>query len=232
MPELPGIEKFAVFFVSSLILCLIPGVDMIFILGKTFTSNRRTGPIFAVFGITAGLAVHTCVVALGLGFFLAHSPIAFNLVRALGAAYLAYLGIGALRAKSSILEVGPPHESKKDGTFPPNDASDESWHSSFLQGLAVNLLNPKVVLFFLSYLPQFVTSGRASATLPLLILGGTFCLIGTLWNLLLVFAGNAIRHQFLSRANRIGWVNRISGAIFILLAVQIFAEIAQSLTHV
>ncbi len=214
---MPGIENFGLFLLSSLILCVIPGVDMIFILGKTFTSRNRPAPIICTFGITAGLAIHTCVVAFGIGYFLANSPLAFQLVRAAGGAYLFWLGIGALKAKSEMISIETETEIQNDV------------RSNFLQGLGVNLMNPKVVLFFLSYLPQFISWNAPNSTVSLLILGGTFCIIGTLWNLSLVFAGSFIKEALLNSPKRLKVVNRIAGIVFVALAVQIFTEIAISI---
>lgn len=212
-----GIDKFSLFLISSLVLCVIPGVDMIFILGKTLTSRGWLAPILSVFGITLGLAVHSCLVAFGVGIFIAHSPLAFNLIRGCGALYLAYLGVGALRSEGSIIEIAETSSER---------STNLARH--FWQGMGVNLLNPKVILFFLSYLPQFIAQDCASPEVSLLLLGGTFCLIGTVWNLFLVFAGNLIRRSFLANASRMLWVNRIAGCIFVLLAVQIFVEMLKA----
>lgn len=218
-----GIENFYVFLLSSLILCLIPGVDMLFLLGKTFTSRGYFAPVICTFGITAGLVIHTCTVALGLGLLLARTPLAFHIIQAAGGAYLFYLGLGAMKAKTSLLTADSeiPSERKT------NEKSEAkiSVRSEFFQGLGVNLLNPKVVLFFLSYLPQFIAREVFDRTVPLLILGGIFCIIGTVWNLSLVFTGNFIRKQFLNHPKRVGRMNKIAGILFILLAIQIFAEI-------
>ncbi|MDO4630117.1 MAG: LysE family translocator [Planctomycetia bacterium] len=213
-----GIEKISLFFLSSLILCLIPGVDMIFILGRTFTSRRWLVPVAAALGITLGLLFHTCVVAFGLGFFLTHSPLAFQIVRTLGGAYLLWLGIQALRAEGSVISVS-------NGEQDPKQNKTESLATNFIQGLWVNLLNPKVVLFFLSYLPQFVAPNVTSMTIPLLFLGGMFCLIGTCWNLSLILVGSLIRDLLLQKASRMLWMNRIAGTLFVLLALQIFWEV-------
>ncbi|MDO4424598.1 MAG: LysE family translocator [Planctomycetia bacterium] len=196
--ELFGIERLPFFFLSSFILCLIPGVDMVFILGKTFTSPNKHLPLMAVLGITCGLLVHTSLVAFGLGLFLAHSPLAFNTIRFLGAVYLE-------RELS---------DDKRPSLF-------QTW----FQGFCVNILNPKVVIFFFSYLPQFIIPDHSSMAFPLLLLGGMFCVIGTFWNMFLVFAGTFIRACFLNKSSRMIWTNRMAGMIFILLAVQIFAEI-------
>ena len=188
---------------------------MVFILGKTFTSPNKRLPLMAVLGITCGLLVHTSLVAFGLGLFLAHSPLAFNTIRFLGAVSLFRLGIGVFCAGNTVLELE-------------RELSDDKRPSLFqtwFQGFCVNILNPKVVIFFFSYLPQFIIPDHSSMAFPLLLLGGMFCVIGTFWNMFLVFAGTFIRACFLNKSSRMIWTNRMAGMIFILLAVQIFAEI-------
>ncbi len=197
---------------------------MIFILGRTFTSRRWLIPVAAAFGITLGLLFHTCVVAFGLGFFLTRSPLAFQIVRSLGGAYLLWLGIQALRTEGSAIFINSKNPNAQ-GDENPKHTKTESLLTNFLQGLWVNLLNPKVVLFFLSYLPQFVAPNVKSMTLPLLILGGMFCLIGTCWNLSLILVGSLIRDLLLQKASRMTWMNRIAGTLFVLLALQIFGEV-------
>lgn len=221
-----GIEKIPLFFLFSFILCLIPGVDMAFILNRTFASPNRRAPLMAVWGITCGLLVHTSLVAFGLGLFLAHSPLAFNSIRLLGAVYLFWLGMGAFRAGNTGLELAPENRDRVSGNER-DDGQDgrDSLFRTWFQGFCVNILNPKVVIFFLSYLPQFIVSSCSSTTLPLLLLGGMFCVVGTVWNTFLVFAGGFVRDHFLNNAARLLWMNRCAGGIFILLAVQIFWEI-------
>ncbi len=188
---------------------------MAFILEKTFASTNRRLPLMAVIGITCGLLVHTSLVAFGLGLFLTHSPFAFNTIRLLGAVYLFWLGIGAFRAGNSVLNF--ENRVSENGRFP--------LFRIWFQGFCVNILNPKVVIFFLSYLPQFIVSSCSSTTFPLLLLGGMFCVIGTVWNTFLVFAGGIIREHFLNNAFRLLWTNRVAGMIFVLLALQICAEV-------
>ncbi|MBE6425774.1 MAG: LysE family translocator [Planctomycetaceae bacterium] len=234
-----GIENFPLFLFSSFILCLIPGVDMVFILGKTFTSSTRWIPIAASFGISLGLIVHSCLVAFGLGLFLAHSPFVFDLIRTAGGLYLLWLGIGGWRAGHSIVEIDTDHSQSQPSQLEPSHskmvpAAERTWFTRnlkqlgphFLQGIAVNLLNPKVILFYLAYLPQFIQKDYASPSSSLLILGLSFCGIGLAWCFCLVFAGGFIRTRFLQSERRIWWINRIAGTIFVLLALQIFLETA------
>ena len=223
-----GIENFPLFLFSSFILCLIPGVDMVFILGKTFTSHTRLFPIAASFGISLGLVVHSCLVAFGLGLFLSHSPLVFDLIRTAGGLYLLWLGIGGWRAGHSIVEIDTESTTETSpspaGTFRLRQLGPH-----FLQGTAVNLLNPKVILFYLAYLPQFIQKDYAEPSISLLVLGLTFCGIGLAWCFCLVFAGSFIRARFLQSKRRIWWVNRIAGTIFVILALQIFLETAEIL---
>lgn len=199
-----NITNYAGFIGAVIILSLTPGADTVFILTKSIAGGYKQG-FASVAGIVCGLFVHTALAAFGLSVILMTSSLLFNIVKIAGAAYLIYLGIMAIRSKSSIAI-----SSEKTST---------SFKKTFRQGFFTNILNPKVALFFLALLPQFV-KGSAENPLPFLILGLTFIVIGTIWSLFLVAASSYISSSL--RTSKFSmYLNKISGAIFIILGLNI-----------
>lgn len=191
------------FILAVIMLLLTPGADTVFILTKSIAGGYRQG-IASVAGIVCGLFVHTTLVAFGLSVILMTSALLFNIVKIAGAAYLIYLGIMALKSKSSINI---------------NKENASSFFLVFRQGLFTNLLNPKVALFFLALLPQFVKS-NAESPVPFLILGFTFIFIGSLWSLFLVWASARISNT-LRQSKFSYYLNKAAGVIFIALGLNI-----------
>lgn len=185
-------------------LSVTPGADTVFILTKSIAGGYRQG-IASVAGIVCGLFVHTSLAAFGLSVILMTSALLFNIVKIAGAAYLIYLGIMALKSKSGI-DIG-------------SEKASSSFFAVFRQGFFTNILNPKVALFFLALLPQFVKSGAESAV-PFLILGLTFIAIGTIWSLFLVWFSAYISTAL--RASNVSlYLNKVVGVIFIALGLNI-----------
>ena len=147
-----GIENYWGFVAAAILLNLTPGSDTVYILTRSIAEGRKVG-IASALGISAGILVHCVLVSLGLAQIVAHSPTLFAILKYSGAAYLVYLGIKMWR--SPPLDAGAAEKGVQTGLWP-----------VFRQGLLTNLLNPKVVLFFLALLPQFVSAGVAS---PLMI---------------------------------------------------------------
>ncbi|MFN3282283.1 MAG: LysE family translocator [Tabrizicola sp.] len=189
---------------AALALNLTPGADMMFCLGQGLKSGWRPA-MAANFGIATGGMVHTALAAFGLGALVAAHPAAFEAIRWLGVGYLLWLAIGTLRASPF----------KREALVAPTTAAMAYW-----QGLMVNLLNPKVILFILAFLPQFVTPTRP--ILPqFLTLGIVFALGGLLVNGAVgIFAGSI--GQRVARSAGLGrWLSRISATIFGALALRL-----------
>ena len=164
MTYLPDITVLLTFTVASLILAITPGPDMTLFMGKTLTQGRKAG-LAAVLGATSGLVIHTVLAAVGVSALLAASELAFSILKLAGAAYLIWLAFQAIRKGSSIsLEADP--------------GSKQSFRDVWLQGLGVNILNPKIVLFFVTFLPQFVSASDPNATGKILFLGAYFVVLG------------------------------------------------------
>ncbi len=201
-----GIDHYWLFVLSGLILNITPGSDTLYILSRTVSQGRSAG-LISVFGIVSGAVVHTCLAALGLSVILMNSAIAFHLIKWLGAAYLIYLGVKFLRTKTS---QGMDIERQKESRLRP----------IYVQGLLTNLLNPKVALFYLAFLPQFISPGNPYGVWPFLILGFTFITTGTLWCMVLVM-GSAFMTRKLRGSRVSGYLHKVSGVVFIVLGLKL-----------
>ncbi|MBL9050056.1 MAG: LysE family translocator [Tabrizicola sp.] len=189
---------------AGLALNLTPGADMMFCLGQGLRSGRRAA-MAANFGIATGGMVHTTLAALGLGALVAAHPAAFEAIRWLGVGYLLWLAVGALRASPFAAEtvVAPTSPSR-----------------AFGQGLMVNLLNPKVILFILAFLPQFVDPSRP--ILPqFLTLGLVFSAGGLVVNGAVGLFAGTIGQRMARSAGLSRWLSRISATIFGALALRL-----------
>ncbi len=164
MSFLPSSEALAAFTIASLVLALTPGPDMTLFLGQTLTAGRARG-FAAMFGACTGLLVHSMLVAFGLSALLVASTTAFTAIKIAGAVYLVWLGIQAIRHGSAL-------------TLSREGAKPRPLTQVYFMGLGVNLLNPKIVMFFLTFLPQFVSASDPQAPAKLLFLGLYFTALG------------------------------------------------------
>ncbi|WP_291259306.1 LysE family translocator [Fusobacterium sp.] len=202
-----GIINYGMYITSSIILALIPGTDTVFILGQSISNSRKSG-IYSALGVCSGILVHTFLAAFGLSIILKNSITAFNIVKSLGALYLVYMGIKSIRSKEDMLI----NEGEK---------SRENLKKSFVQGVISNVLNPKVALFFLAFLPQFVDNENTYGALPFAILGLTSFMISGIWCVSLSIFASLIS-KFLKRNKNFGKIiNKISGTIFIILGINL-----------
>jgi threonine/homoserine/homoserine lactone efflux protein len=159
---IPDLPVLAAYLVAAAVLGLTPGPDMTLFLSKTVSQSRAAG-LAAFAGATTGLIIHSILVAAGLSVVLAASATAFTILKVAGAIYLAYLAYDAIRNGSSL-----SLDRKRSG---------EGLRSAYLKGLLVNLLNPKVIVFFVTFLPQFVSAADPDAAGKLLFLGFVFVLV-------------------------------------------------------
>ena len=201
-----GIEHYFVFLSAGMLLNLAPGPDTFYILARSGAEGRTVG-VASALGIAAGSVVHTMAAALGLSVLLATSPLAFDVVRWAGAAYLMFLGVRMLFAKASAIGE--------------TDARGRGAGAAFRQGMITNVLNPKVALFFLAFLPQFIAPAAAHAKLGFVVLGLSFVATGLCWCLVLALAGAAIGTWLRTRPHFGAWLDRICGAVFVGLGVRL-----------
>ena len=170
--------------------------------------GRKAG-VFSVLGIATGALIHTLAAALGLSLLLTTSASLFHVLKIAGSVYLIYLGIRMMIEKST------PFENRQPGF----DRTD--LRKIYLQGVLTDVLNPKVALFFLSFLPQFINTAESRGPVPFLILGGTFVTTGTSWCLFLAYAASYVTKTLREKTHIARRLQKISGLIFIGLGLQI-----------
>ena len=202
-----GIEHYPLFVLSGVLLNITPGQDTFYVVGRSVAQGREAGVVSAL-GIGTGTLIHTLLAALGLSAVLAASFLAFGIVKMLGAGYLIWIGIGFLR--------GGGHGAPDDSV----ESRGEGRGKLFRQGLLTNLLNPKVALFFLSFLPQFVSPRVDTAFPALLVLGLTFLTTGTIWCLVLAL-GSAWFRERMGRSFAAGLLKRLAGLLFLGLGIRL-----------
>lgn len=202
---LPDSHSLVLFMAAALALNLTPGPDMLYVAARSASDGRDAG-IASAFGIAAGLLVHITLIALGLAALLAAVPVANTILRLGGAAYLIYLGVRALL---------------RPGGLAARSVKPADRLTAFRQGLITNVLNPKIALFFLAFLPQFVDPERGSAALQVVMLGLLFNTSGTLVNIAvaLLVSRAAVR---IARDERIGHIiQRVTGSLLIALGLHL-----------
>lgn len=201
MPDLPTILAFAA---ASLALLVIPGPAVLYIVNRSVADGRTVG-LASVAGVELGTFVHVIAAALGLSAIIAASALAFTAVKWLGALYLISIGLRTLLTR-------PGRSSMMSGSgIPPSRA--------FRQGIVVNVLNPKIALFFLSFLPQFVKPGHGRPGVQALVLGTLFVLLGFVTDGLYAFAASGLRSA-LVKGRAMPFVQRyVAGTVFIGLGL-------------
>jgi len=208
-----GIHDITLFIISGLLLNLMPGPDNLLIMTRSATQGWRAGSAAAL-GIGAGTMVHVLAAALGLSALLSTSATAFTVVKWVGAAYIVYMGIGLLRAKLRGEDQGAVDLAAR-------AAQPLAWRKIFFQGFLTNVLNPKVALFFLAFVPQFISADSSNKPLAFIILGTIFNFNGMLY-----CHGLAVFTAFASARLKIKplvslWLNRTMGGLFLALGVRL-----------
>jgi threonine/homoserine/homoserine lactone efflux protein len=203
---MPSTHNIVLFMVSALALNLSPGPSILYILSRSIGQGREAG-LLSVFGLATATLIHAVAMALGLSTLFLYSPLAFAVVKYLGAAYLIYLGIGALLSRGTLQPVAA--------------AAPLSRGAIYRQGVVTDLLNPKVALFFIAFLPQFVDPAVGSPTMQILFFGLLFHITGVPVNLMVALAGGRLAKLL---ARRPGWArvqNWITGAVLVGLGLRL-----------
>jgi RhtB (resistance to homoserine/threonine) family protein len=208
--RMAGIQHLWLFIVSGLLLNITPGPDSLFIMARSASQGWRAG-LVACWGIGAGVFVHVFAAALGLSALLATSAMAFTAVKIVGAAYLVWIGLGMLRQRRAA-DAAPAA---------PDTPRTIPYAQIFRQGFLTNVLNPKVALFFLAFVPQFIAPDAASKPLAFLLLGAIFDFNGMLWCHALALFTAFASHRLQVGAAVARCLNRAIGAMFVALGVRL-----------
>jgi threonine/homoserine/homoserine lactone efflux protein len=202
-----GIHDFGIFLATGVLLNLTPGQDTFYILGRSISQGRVAG-LASVLGISSGGLVHTLAAAAGLSALLATSAAAFLVLKLLGASYLVYLGIRMLLARSSPASI-------------PSTFSSSGFSAVYCQGLLTNVLNPKVALFFLAFMPQFIDGNSPNKFLSFVALGICFVVTGTIWCICLAWFGSLIGDRLRRSTTCASILKRTAAALFIFLGARL-----------
>ena len=201
------VENFWVFALTGLLLNLTPGNDMLYVIARSSGQGTKAGIISAL-GIGAGCLVHILAAVVGLSALIAQSAVAFDIIKYAGAAYLVYLGIRSVLRKKHSIKIN-------------RDLQELSYRKIFWQGFITNVLNPKVALFFLAFLPQFINIDKANTWLQILFLGSWFDIVGTVVNILVALLFGKIGAWLSQSPAFIQWQERITGMILIGLGIKV-----------
>ena len=202
-----GIHDFALFITAGILLNLTPGPDTLYILGRSIAQGREAG-VASALGISVGSIFHTFAAALGLSAILATSALAFGTIKLIGAAYLVFLGIKMLLDRRKQLSL-------------PSNFRRRTTIAAFRQGILTNILNPKVALFYLAFLPQFIDPGSSAKVPAFILLGLTFVTTGTIWCLILAWFASVFSERLRANEAISQWLNRTAGALFIFLGLRL-----------
>ena len=202
-----GIHNFGLFLAAGILLNLTPGPDTAYILGRSIAQGRDAG-VASALGIGVGSISHTCAAALGLSAILATSAFAFVAIKLLGGIYLIFLGIKMLLDRGKHLSLS-------------SNFRRHTTLAAFRQGILTNILNPKVALFFLAFLPQFIDPLSHTKVVAFVALGLTFVTSGTIWCLILAWFASAWSERLRQSQALQQWLNRTAGALFVVLGLRV-----------
>ncbi|MEV6861542.1 LysE family translocator [Streptosporangium subroseum] len=195
-----SLSTFLIFALASLALVLVPGPNHIYIAARGIAQGRAAG-VASALGVETGTMVHIAAAAAGLSYVITRSATLFNVIKWAGVAYLIYLGIRALTSRQELRT---------------READPQPLRKIFLEGVIVNVLNPKVILFFLAFLPQFVDPEAGAVPLQIVILGSTLLVLGLITDLIYAAGAGALGRRM---RNRSSLMSRLSGVIYLGLGI-------------
>ncbi|MCJ1782055.1 LysE family translocator [Mammaliicoccus sciuri] len=201
------IVSFQLFLITVLIICITPGIDMMFILNRSISQGRDAG-IYSALGVSVGAVVHTVLSGLGLSVILQTSVVLFTIIKIVGAVYLIYLGIQMFISKQSSISI-------KKTVY-------QSRRKLFVQGVITNVTNPKVALFFISFIPQFISVDNQYGPIPFLILGSIFVVMGAITSFIIAIFSSSLTTKLRDNIVAEKIINKISGAVFVILGISLF----------
>lgn len=204
MPMLPEWSSLGLFAIAALVLLLTPGPAVLYIVTRSIDQGRRAG-LVSVLGVHVGTLAHIVAAAAGLSALLAASATAFEVVKYMGAAYLVYIGVRRLRARQRMVapEAGTPKRLSR----------------AFVDGVVVNVLNPKTGLFFLAFLPQFVTGARGHVGEQIVALGVVFVLLGAITDSLYALTAGTAARWLRAQPRFLAGERWVTGGLYISLGL-------------
>lgn len=203
-----GIINLEAFIITALIVVTTPGIDTIMVLTRSISKGKKAG-LYSALGVSLGLIFHTCAVTFGLSLIIAESAVAFGIIKYLGAAYLIYIGLKSLLSKSEQTEIKA------------TNIKITGMRKMFLTAFLSDVLNPKIAIFFLAFLPQFIEPTEINNPVPYLLLGLIMFFITLIWCAFLALMGSKVAVLFNKNKNTERWLNKTSGIVFILLGLKV-----------
>jgi len=203
-----GITDFWLFVLSGLALNIIPGPDSLFIIGRSAGQGFKAGSVAAL-GIGTGTFVHIFAAAFGLAAILSTSAMAFTVIKIIGALYLLYIGITMLFSKSELKQTN--------GT----DKYLMPLNKVYYQGFLTNALNPKVALFFLAFVPQFISTDAPNKALAFIVLGCVFNINGMLWCHMLAWTSSSVGKKLKHNTKISLWLSKLTGGLFLYFGLKL-----------
>jgi len=208
-----GITHFGFFVLAVFLLNVTPGPDTAYIVGRSVAQGRGAG-LMSALGISTGCCVHALACAFGLTALLAASAAAFTVIKLVGAAYLIYLGVRMILTKQAVAPAGADAAQA---------TAAKPLRQLFMQGFWTNVLNPKVVLFFVSFFPQFVSADSPHKALAFLALGSVFVVMSTIWTCIVAWVAGSVTQRFSSKPGVKKWLDRTVGSAFVGLGLRLAA---------
>ncbi|WP_165554141.1 LysE family translocator [Kribbella capetownensis] len=207
---MPEISLVAAYVAAVAVITVVPGPGQAVMIAKSVGAGRSAAFATAL-GLETGTMVHCLLAAFGLSAVLAQVPVAFVVVKVIGAAYLIGIGLRSLFGRSASHGSG-------------DAAPDAGWATNYRQAVMIGVLNPKVALFFLAFLPQFVQPARGLVIVQFLVLGVVFCTIGLCFNVIITFAGDLLGRRIRGSPRWHTWTRRTTGTVMVLLGIKLAAQ--------
>lgn len=195
------------FITASFLLCLAPGPDNIYVLTQGMTKSKKAA-IVTTFGLATGLIIHTSAAAFGISMIFQTSEIAFNIVKYVGAMYLLYIAYQAFKYRNEPLDLSVQNSTKE-------------LKKLYIKGFIMNVLNPKVSIFFLAFLPQFVNPAMGNVPIQMIILGGIFMFLTIVTFSTIGIAGNLLSTKLLEKPNIVKYMNVLTSFVLVGLGLKL-----------
>lgn len=195
------------FIAASFLLCLAPGPDNIYVLTQGMTKSKKAA-IVTTLGLTSGLIIHTSAAAFGISVIFQTSEIAFNIVKYVGAAYLLYIAYQAFKYRNEKLDLSVQNSSSE-------------LKKLYIKGFIMNILNPKVSIFFLAFLPQFVNTASGNIPMQMITLGGVFMVLTVVVFSAIGIAGNLLSSKLLEKPNIVKYMNVLTSFVLVSLGIKL-----------